>query len=92
MPTPDLHDVEFIASPVPELKTAYHPLDYLTDPTLNRAAGLAPDQAGLVHGEGDDKVIAAFEVLVKLREEGLIRQIGISGASSLTCFLLHERY
>lgn len=79
---PDLHDVEFVASPIPELKKAYHPLDYLTDKTLQREAGLAADQAGQVHGEGDAKVLAAFEVLVKLRDEGLIRQIGISGKFS----------
>ncbi|KAL7412575.1 NADP-dependent oxidoreductase domain-containing protein [Mrakia frigida] len=74
-----LHDVEFVATPQACLQKIYKPLDFLSDPKLQAEAGLLDSQAGEILGEGDEKIVAAFQVLMKLRDEGLVKDIGISG-------------
>lgn len=82
-PSSDLHDVEFVATPQACLQKIYKPLDFLSDPKLQAEAGLLDSQAGEILGEGDEKIVAAFQVLMKLRDEGLVKDIGISGEFSI---------
>lgn len=42
--------------------------------------GLAEDEQGKILGEGDQKILKAFEALGELKAEGLIRDIGICGS------------
>ncbi|KAJ3822427.1 Aldo/keto reductase [Lentinula raphanica] len=71
-----LHDVEFVCTNVQGKQTGNH-ASALTE---DRAAyGLEEGQEGRIHGEGDQKVLDAFAELRKLKEEGLIRNIGITG-------------
>lgn len=43
--------------------------------------GLAPslDAAAKIHGPGDEKILGAIRALFKLKDEGVIRYVGISG-------------
>lgn len=75
----DLHDVEFIANQPEVLLSANRPVEALTDESSAKAWGLGAEDKSTSLGEGDDKVINAFEALTKLKEEGLVRDIGISG-------------
>ena len=43
------------------------------------AYGLAPGDEGKVRGHGDEQILAAFAELRKLKSEGLVRRIGITG-------------
>jgi D-arabinose 1-dehydrogenase len=87
----DLHDVEFVSSTTPALQKTNRPLSFL-EPDGQALAGLSLDsasssadrQASL--GVGDDLILGAWKVLVRLRDEGLIREIGISGYP-LPCLL-----
>ena len=47
------------------------------------AYGLAPGQEGEVCGEGDRKVLEAYGELKRLKQEGLVKNIGITGMSVL---------
>jgi D-arabinose 1-dehydrogenase len=76
-----LHDVEFISSPV-------YPIPYcgdfekaLSDPRIRSDWGLDLDKPPRSWGTGDDKVLAAIKELQKMKEEGLIRAVGMSGLS-----------
>lgn len=71
-----LHDVEFVAdqmapSPTGDVSVA------LRDDAA--AYGLAPDEQGKIRGEGDRKIMDAYSELRKLKEEGIVKQIGITG-------------
>ena len=75
-----LHDVEFVASPV-------HPSDPTGDPNAalhtdesKEAWGLRQGEEGKVHGKGDEAILAAYGELRKFKEEGLVRNIGITGS------------
>jgi len=71
-----LHDVEFVCDIVGP-----------SDPGVNAAAlhdakveyGLAEGQEATVRGDGDRKILAAIAELWKMKEEGLIRAVGITG-------------
>ena len=71
-----LHDVEFVCTPVqPRAEGNHvHALD-----TEAEAYGLADSQAGKVWGEGDQVFLDAVAELRKMKAEGLIRNIGITG-------------
>lgn len=43
--------------------------------------GLEPGNAGKVWGAGDQIILEAYDELRKLREEGLVRSIGITGTA-----------
>ncbi|EKM59584.1 uncharacterized protein PHACADRAFT_170169 [Phanerochaete carnosa HHB-10118-sp] len=69
-----LHDVEFVCSNPPSAGTHSVAL-------TNEAAtyGLAPGDEGRILGEGDQKVLDAVVELRKMKQEGLINNIGITG-------------
>ncbi|KAF5333742.1 hypothetical protein D9611_002359 [Ephemerocybe angulata] len=71
-----LHDVEFVCDQV-----APHPTGQVHGALGEDAAayGLAPGDEGTVRGQGDQKILDAFNELRKLKEEGLIKKIGITG-------------
>ena len=73
-----LHDVEFVAHQI-----APSPTGDVSGALGDDAAayGLAPGEEGKIRGEGDQKVLDAYNELRKLKEEGLIKQIGITGES-----------
>ncbi|EJU06462.1 Aldo/keto reductase [Dacryopinax primogenitus] len=72
-----LHDVDFVASPM-----CPFPLEGLHSKVFTDAGadwGLVPGKEGKVWGSGDRRVIEALTEMRKLKEEGLVRAIGISG-------------
>jgi len=71
-----LHDVEFIATPVRSGSTAGNPLEALEDPA---EWGLAKGEEARILGEGDQKILGAIRELWKLKTEGTIKAVGISG-------------
>lgn len=71
-----LHDVEFVCEPIFPIATG-NVAAALTDDAS--AYGLAPGMEGVVRGDGDQQVLDAFMELRKLKKEGLIKQIGITG-------------
>jgi D-arabinose 1-dehydrogenase len=77
-----LHDVEFVASPV-------HPADPFGDPIAaieteqgRSAWGLRPEDGNKIHGDGDEQILTAFGELRKMKDEGLVRSIGITGEAT----------
>ena len=75
-----LHDTEFVANEVTPRKTGQHTLA-LTDE--KEAYGLKEGDEGLIHGEGDQKILDAYAELRKMKEEGLIKYIGLTGMDLL---------
>ncbi|KAL0581222.1 hypothetical protein V5O48_000810 [Marasmius crinis-equi] len=71
-----LHDTEFVANEVTPRKTGQHTLA-LTDEKAEY--GLKEGDEGVVHGEGDQKILDAYAELRKMKEEGLIKYIGLTG-------------
>jgi hypothetical protein len=71
-----LHDVEFVASQVLPKAEGNHAAALDIDAA---AYGLAKGDEAQVRGEGDQKVLDAFNELRKLKQEGIVRNIGISG-------------
>ncbi|KAK0453184.1 Aldo/keto reductase [Armillaria borealis] len=71
-----LHDTEFICTPVMPTETGYH-VTALGE--AREAYGLAEGQESVVRGEGDQKILDAYAELSKMKEEGLIKHIGITG-------------
>ncbi|KZT55334.1 Aldo/keto reductase [Calocera cornea HHB12733] len=72
-----LHDVDFVGSPM-----APFPLEGFHAKVFQEAAadwGLIPGKENKVWGTGDRRVVEAIGELRKLKEEGLVRAIGISG-------------
>ncbi|KAF7355015.1 hypothetical protein MSAN_01417000 [Mycena sanguinolenta] len=71
-----LHDIEFVCTEVTPRRTGNH------TSALNEeeaAYGLIEGEEGQVRGEGDQKILDAFAELRKMKEEGLIKHIGITG-------------
>ncbi|EJD54031.1 Aldo/keto reductase [Auricularia subglabra TFB-10046 SS5] len=68
-----LHDVEFVCAQVRAPAGGKH-LDA-------RAAewGLAPGADGTICGPGDETVLAAVREMFRMKDEGLVRAVGISG-------------
>jgi D-arabinose 1-dehydrogenase len=71
-----LHDVEFVAEFLAPGATG-NAVGALGEEA--EAYGLKAGDEGKAAGEGDQRVLAAFAELRKLKAEGLIRQIGITG-------------
>lgn len=71
-----LHDVEFVCSQVQPRQEGnhMHALD-----TENVEYGLDPGQEGKVWGEGDQILLDAVAELRKMKAEGLIKNVGITG-------------
>lgn len=74
-----LHDTEFVCTPVHPDDPTGNPTPALEDEGLAKAWGLGKGLEGQVHGEGDQKILYAFDELRKMKEEGLIREIGLTG-------------
>ena len=71
-----LHDIEMVAEEVMPKRDGDHSTALGDD---MEAYGLSPGQEGEVRGEGDRKVLEAYGELQKLKEEGLVKNIGITG-------------
>lgn len=71
-----LHDVEFIAPQVMPKTDGNHVTALGADAA---AYGLAQGDEAKVHGEGDQKILDAIAELRKLKQEGIVRNIGITG-------------
>lgn len=73
-----LHDIEFVAEGVGygTPGSGFHGQG-LTD--KREEYGLAPGQEGQVRGPGDEQILAGIGELRKLKEEGLVKAIGITG-------------
>ena len=75
-----LHDVEFVAAQVGP-REAGHPTDALKPENLE-TYGLADGQEAKVWGDGDRLILDGLAELQKMKDEGLIKAIGLTGASS----------
>lgn len=71
-----LHDVEMVAEEVMPRREGDHS-GALSEG--REAYGLAIGQEGKVWGEGDRRVLEAYGELKKFKEEGLVKNIGITG-------------
>jgi len=71
-----LHDVEFVASQVMPKLVGNHVAALDADAS---AYGLAEVDASNVRGEGDQKILDAIAELQKLKQEGIIKNVGITG-------------
>jgi len=71
-----LHDVEFVAEPVHPQDPTGDSTRIINDDAMRGAWGLHETGS---HGEGDDRIIAAYSELRDMRSEGLVRAIGITG-------------
>jgi D-arabinose 1-dehydrogenase len=74
-----LHDVEFIASPVWPIPYCGDFERVLNDKEGRVDWGLLPGKEGKAWGTGDETILAAVRELFKLKSEGLIQAVGISG-------------
>ena len=71
-----LHDVEMVAEEVMPRRDGDHS-GALGE--SREAYGLAVGQEGKVWGEGDRKVLEAYGELKRIKQEGLVKNIGITG-------------
>lgn len=74
-----LHDVEFVSTRVRPTPNSGRHADVLQDPKLARDWGIGVGDEGKVWGDGDQNVLDALMELRRMKDEGLIRAIGISG-------------
>lgn len=84
-----LHDVEFVGTPFGPISASGHHAAALHD--KQKEYGLAEGDEGVVRGEGDEKILAAFRELRKMKDEGLVRNIGITGRSTFLDQLICRR-
>ncbi|CAE7114452.1 unnamed protein product [Rhizoctonia solani] len=74
-----LHDTEFVCSPVWPSDPTGDPTKILEDQALAAAWGIGKGDESRVHGAGDQKIIDAFDELKKMKDEGIVREIGLTG-------------
>ena len=74
-----LHDVEFVATQVGP-REAGTPADALKPENLEKY-GLADGQESKVWGEGDQLILDGLAELQKMKDEGIVKAIGITGTS-----------
>ncbi|KAF8314773.1 Aldo/keto reductase [Clavulina sp. PMI_390] len=73
-----LHDVEFVATRLPgELSS--NSAAALADENARKGWGISEGEEANVLGDGDQVVLTAYGELRKLKSEGLVRSIGITG-------------
>jgi D-arabinose 1-dehydrogenase len=72
-----LHDIEFVCTEVAPRRTGNHTSALAQD---EAAYGLLEGGEGKIRGEGDQRVLDAFAELRKMKDEGLIKHIGMTGA------------
>jgi len=71
-----LHDVEFVCTQEFPKASGNHITALTTDAMLY---GLTEEDKGRIRGAGDRKFLDAISELRKLQDEGLVKNIGISG-------------
>ncbi|KAF8639730.1 hypothetical protein AX17_000992 [Amanita inopinata Kibby_2008] len=71
-----LHDVEFVCTLVLPVRSGNH-ISALSEDA--EKYGLAKGDEDKIRGEGDQKILDAIAELRKLQDEGLVRNIGITG-------------
>ncbi|KAJ7477088.1 Aldo/keto reductase [Mycena galericulata] len=71
-----LHDIEFVCTEVAPRRTGNHTSALGED---NAAYGLIEGDEAKIRGEGDQRILDAFAELQKMKNEGLIKNIGITG-------------
>jgi len=71
-----LHDTEFVCEQVQPRDAGNHVLALTTE---SKEYGLASGDEAKIHGVGDQIVLDAVAELRKLKEEGLVKKIGITG-------------
>lgn len=79
-----LHDAEFVAEKVGKGQDDGFEAHLATQDTaegerVRQSLGLDPQDAGKIHGPGDETFLAAVRALFALKEQGKIRNVGISG-------------
>jgi D-arabinose 1-dehydrogenase len=74
-----LHDVEYVCTPVHPKDPTGNPVKALDDHAVGAAWGLNAEDRDRVHGDGDQKIVDAFDELKKMKDEGVIHKIGFSG-------------
>jgi D-arabinose 1-dehydrogenase len=76
-----LHDAEFVASPIYPKDRTGNPKDALSS---NSSSAWGLDQASRreIHGSGDQIILGALSELFKLKQEGKIKAVGITGTVS----------
>lgn len=74
-----LHDVEFVATQTSPLCASVNSATAIHDEKGREVWGLESSNTAKVWGAGDRIVLEAYDELRKLREEGLVRSIGIAG-------------
>lgn len=82
-----MHDVEFVCDAVgPSQDAGFVARDVMHKKQTRRACGLADDDdddidclPAKIHGPGDAAIIAAVQTLFALKDEGVIRNVGIGG-------------
>lgn len=86
-----LHDAEFVSDqPQPRVEDAgFLPAQAIGAPCAAKThrtpeeaqalLGIAPGDAGQVLGPGDEKLLAATRALFALKDQGVVRNVGISG-------------
>lgn len=72
-----LHDVEFVADEIGNSTAAGYPLSALEEANLS-SYGLDEAAGRTIHGQGDRMILRAFETLMQLKAEGLIRKAGMA--------------
>ncbi|KAH9918140.1 Aldo/keto reductase [Fomitopsis serialis] len=72
-----LHDTEFVATQVGPHEDG-HPTDALKPENLEKY-GLADGQESKVWGEGDQLILDGLAELQKMKDEGIVKAIGITG-------------
>jgi len=81
-----LHDIEFVCNPVSPKTTGNHALALAEH---GNAYGLDQEDEGRVWGVGDEQILKGIMELRRMKEEGLIRAIGISGELLYGIRLVH---
>ncbi|KAJ7499275.1 Aldo/keto reductase [Mycena latifolia] len=71
-----LHDIEFVCTEVAPRRTGNHTSALSED---KAAYGLLEGEESKIRGDGDQRILDAFAELQKMKEEGLIKHIGITG-------------
>jgi aryl-alcohol dehydrogenase-like predicted oxidoreductase len=79
-----LHDSEFVAEQVGKGQQAgmaarLASQDNREGQEARKSLGLAPGDESKIHGRGDETILAAVATLFELKDEGKIRNVGISG-------------
>jgi len=74
-----LHDTEFVASPVYPEDRSGNPQDALSK--SSSIWGLDPASRNQVNGDGDQIILDALAELFRMKKEGIVKAVGITGYS-----------